>query len=108
MPRAVEPPRRCSRRCGGARRPPGRKRRPAPGPAGTRSLIENSSTLRRRHIARRRVPADNETVIFRQFYLNCLAHASYLVGDEDTRIAAVVDPQRDVERYLDEAGRHGL
>jgi hydroxyacylglutathione hydrolase len=47
-------------------------------------------------------------VIFKQFYLNCLAHASYLVGDEDTRTAAVVDPQRDVEPYLEEAGRHGL
>ncbi|HEV8318502.1 MAG TPA: MBL fold metallo-hydrolase [Vicinamibacterales bacterium] len=47
-------------------------------------------------------------MIFKQFYLNCLAHASYLIGDEETRTAAVVDPQRDVEPYLEEAGRHGL
>ncbi len=39
-------------------------------------------------------------MIFKQFYLNCLAHASYLVGDEQSRVAAVVDPQRDVEQYL--------
>jgi len=39
-------------------------------------------------------------VIFKQFYLNCLAHASYLIGDEQTAAAAVVDPQRDVEQYL--------
>jgi hydroxyacylglutathione hydrolase len=47
-------------------------------------------------------------VIFKQFYLNCLAHASYLIGDEETGIAAVVDPQRDVERYLDFAAEHKL
>ncbi len=40
-------------------------------------------------------------MIFKQFYLNCLAHASYLIGDEETRTAAVVDPQRDVERYME-------
>jgi len=47
-------------------------------------------------------------VIFKQFYLNCLAHASYLIGDEETGTAAVVDPQRDVDRYLDFAAEHGL
>ena len=47
-------------------------------------------------------------MIFKQFYLNCLAHASYLVGDEDTRTAAVVDPQRDIDGYLAFAGQHGL
>ncbi|HEY2108931.1 MAG TPA: rhodanese-like domain-containing protein, partial [Candidatus Acidoferrales bacterium] len=45
---------------------------------------------------------------FKQFYLNCLAHASYLVGDEETRTAAVVDPQRDIERYLDFASENKL
>lgn len=39
-------------------------------------------------------------MILKQFYLPCLAHASYLIGDEQTGTAAVVDPQRDVERYL--------
>jgi hydroxyacylglutathione hydrolase len=47
-------------------------------------------------------------VILRQFYLNCLAHASYLIGDEETRIAAVVDPQRDIDQYLAAAADHDL
>jgi glyoxylase-like metal-dependent hydrolase (beta-lactamase superfamily II)/rhodanese-related sulfurtransferase len=47
-------------------------------------------------------------MIFKQFYLNCLAHASYLIGDEETRTAAVVDPRRDIGLYLEEAERHGL
>ncbi|HKY22765.1 MAG TPA: MBL fold metallo-hydrolase [Vicinamibacterales bacterium] len=47
-------------------------------------------------------------MIFKQFYLNCLAHASYLIGDETTRTAVVVDPRRDVQQYLDEAESHGL
>jgi glyoxylase-like metal-dependent hydrolase (beta-lactamase superfamily II)/rhodanese-related sulfurtransferase len=48
------------------------------------------------------------TVILKQFYLDCLAHASYLIGDEKTRTAAVVDPRRDVGPYLEEATRLGL
>ncbi len=47
-------------------------------------------------------------MIVKQFYLNCLAHASYLIGDDKTRTAAVVDPRRDIEPYLEEAGRLGL
>ena len=47
-------------------------------------------------------------MLFKQFYLNCLAHASYLIGDEETRTAAVVDPQRDIERYLEFAAEHKL
>ena len=47
-------------------------------------------------------------MIFKQFYLSCLAQASYLIGDEHTRTAAVVDPRRDVDLYLEEADRHGL
>ena len=43
---------------------------------------------------------------FKQFYLACLAHASYLVGSEGE--AAVVDPQRDVDEYLAEADAQGL
>jgi glyoxylase-like metal-dependent hydrolase (beta-lactamase superfamily II)/rhodanese-related sulfurtransferase len=39
-------------------------------------------------------------VILQQFYLGCLAHASYVVGDANAGVAAVVDPQRDVEQYL--------
>ena len=47
-------------------------------------------------------------MIFKQFYLNCLAHASYIIGDESTGIAAVVDPQRDIERYLEYAAESHL
>jgi glyoxylase-like metal-dependent hydrolase (beta-lactamase superfamily II)/rhodanese-related sulfurtransferase len=47
-------------------------------------------------------------MILHQFYLNCLAHASYLVGDERSRIAAVVDPQRDIDQYLAFASTHDL
>ena len=43
---------------------------------------------------------------FKQFYLGCLAHASYLIGSEGE--AAVVDPQRDVDQYISEAEREGL
>jgi hydroxyacylglutathione hydrolase len=47
-------------------------------------------------------------LIFKQFYLPCLAHASYLIGDEETGTAAVVDPQRDIDHYLSFAAEHGL
>jgi glyoxylase-like metal-dependent hydrolase (beta-lactamase superfamily II) len=47
-------------------------------------------------------------MILKQFYLPCLAHASYVVGDERTRTAVVVDPQRDVEPYVEFAREHGL
>jgi hydroxyacylglutathione hydrolase len=47
-------------------------------------------------------------MILKQFYLNCLAHASYLVGDEQSHIAAVVDPQRDIDQYLAFAAEHDL
>ena len=43
---------------------------------------------------------------FKQFYLACLAHASYLIGSEGE--AVVVDPQRDVDEYIAEASAHGF
>jgi hydroxyacylglutathione hydrolase len=43
---------------------------------------------------------------FEQFYLGCLAHASYMLASEGE--AAVVDPQRDVEIYLNAAAERGL
>jgi glyoxylase-like metal-dependent hydrolase (beta-lactamase superfamily II)/rhodanese-related sulfurtransferase len=43
---------------------------------------------------------------FKQFYVGCLAHASYLIGDGGE--AVVVDPSRDIQMYLDEAEAHGL
>ena len=43
---------------------------------------------------------------FKQFYLACLAHASYLIGSQGE--AVVVDPRRDVDEYLAEASAHGF
>ncbi|HZI47535.1 MAG TPA: MBL fold metallo-hydrolase [Pyrinomonadaceae bacterium] len=43
---------------------------------------------------------------FKQFYLGCLAHASYLIGADGE--AAVVDPQRDVDQYIEEAAAQNL
>jgi len=42
-------------------------------------------------------------MIFKQYYLGCLAHASYLIGDEETHTAAIVDPQRDIDQYVKDA-----
>jgi hydroxyacylglutathione hydrolase len=39
-------------------------------------------------------------MIIKQFYLACLAHASYIIGDETTGTTIVVDPQRDTDQYL--------
>lgn len=47
-------------------------------------------------------------MIFKQFYLPCLAHASYIIGDEETGAAAVVDPQRDTDQYIAFAAEHSL
>ncbi len=45
---------------------------------------------------------------FNQYYLECLSHASYLIGDETTGRAVVVDPQRDVSEYLADARELGM
>jgi hydroxyacylglutathione hydrolase len=47
-------------------------------------------------------------MILQQFYLNCLAHASYLIGDARSGTAVIVDPRRDVDIYMDAAQRAGL
>jgi len=47
-------------------------------------------------------------MIFTQHYLACLSHASYLIGDEVTGRAVVVDPRRDIGVYLEEADANGL
>jgi hydroxyacylglutathione hydrolase len=44
---------------------------------------------------------------FIQYYLDCLSHASYLIADETTGRAVVVDPQRDVAEYLADAREFG-
>src|SRR5262250_2677562 len=49
-----------------------------------------------------------QEVILKQFYLPCLAHASYLIGDEATGTAAVIDPQRDTDQYLAFAAARSL
>jgi len=49
-----------------------------------------------------------QTMIFEQYYLDCLSHASYLIGDETSGRAVVVDPQRDVSTYLADAKERGF
>ncbi len=47
-------------------------------------------------------------MILEQFYLDCLSQASYLIGDESSGVAAIVDPRRDVDIYIQEAKQRGL
>ncbi|HUN84890.1 MAG TPA: rhodanese-like domain-containing protein [Terracidiphilus sp.] len=47
-------------------------------------------------------------MFLKQYYLGCLAHASYLIADEASGTAVVVDPQRDIEQYVTEADRLGV
>src|SRR5690242_8564786 len=61
---------------------------------GAKQLLPSSMLLNRRN-----------DMNFKQFYLGCLAHASYYVGSGTE--AVVIDPQRDVQQYLDEAKANG-
>ncbi|WP_020519253.1 MBL fold metallo-hydrolase [Catelliglobosispora koreensis] len=47
-------------------------------------------------------------MLFTQYYLDCLSQASYLVADETTRRAVLIDPRRDIAEYLADAGARGL
>src|SRR5271154_2883360 len=47
-------------------------------------------------------------MFLKQYYLGCLAHASYLIADEASKTAIVIDPQRDIEQYLVDAERMGF
>jgi hydroxyacylglutathione hydrolase len=47
-------------------------------------------------------------MIFQQFVLESLGHASYLIGDDSTGKALVLDPRRDVDVYFEAARRKGL
>jgi hydroxyacylglutathione hydrolase len=47
-------------------------------------------------------------MFLKQYYLGCLAHASYLLADEASGCAVVVDPQRDIEQYLNDAEKVGV
>jgi hydroxyacylglutathione hydrolase len=47
-------------------------------------------------------------MILEQYYIECLSHASFLIGDETSGRAVVVDPRRDITDYLADAARYGL
>lgn len=47
-------------------------------------------------------------MLLKQYYLGCLSHASYLIGDLASGRAVVVDPQRDVSQYIADADANGL
>ena len=47
-------------------------------------------------------------MILEQYYIECLSHASYLIGDDTTGRAIVVDPRRDITEYLADAERYGV
>src|SRR5271170_1662399 len=47
-------------------------------------------------------------MFLKQYYLGCLAHASYLLADEASATAIVVDPQRDIQQYIDDANKLGV
>src|SRR6202046_5153693 len=47
-------------------------------------------------------------MVLKQYYLGYLAHASYLLGDETSSTAIIVDPQRDIQQYLADAEQFGL
>ncbi len=47
-------------------------------------------------------------MFFKQYYLGCLSHASYMIADEVSGVAVVVDPQRDIEQYVEDAKELGL
>jgi len=47
-------------------------------------------------------------MFLKQYYLGCLAHASYLIADEESATGIVVDPQRDIQQYLADAEEMGV
>jgi glyoxylase-like metal-dependent hydrolase (beta-lactamase superfamily II)/rhodanese-related sulfurtransferase len=47
-------------------------------------------------------------MFLKQYYIGCLAHASYTVGDEQAGVAAVIDPRRDVDEYVADAEAAGM
>jgi len=71
-------------------------------PAGDSDNLQNDNLK----IAGKLYPVRSRDMYFEQFYLTCLAHASYMIGSEGE--AAVVDPQRDVDIYLKAADEQNL
>src|SRR5438270_4133298 len=47
-------------------------------------------------------------MFLKQYYLGCLAHASYLIADDESATGIVVDPQRDIQQYLADAKELGV
>ncbi len=47
-------------------------------------------------------------MVLKQYYLGCLAHASYLLADESSSTAVIVDPQRDIQQYLADTEKLGF
>ncbi len=47
-------------------------------------------------------------MFLQRYYLECLSHASYMVADEKTKVAAVIDPRRDIDIYVEDARQHGF
>lgn len=47
-------------------------------------------------------------MFLQRYYLECLSHASYMVADEKTKVAAVIDPRRDIGIYIEDAHAHGF
>lgn len=47
-------------------------------------------------------------MFFKQYYLACLSHASYMIADEESGAAIVVDPQRDIDEYVHDAATQGF
>lgn len=50
----------------------------------------------------------SKAIFLQRYYLECLSHASYMVADEKTKIAAVIDPRRDIDIYIEDALQHGF
>lgn len=47
-------------------------------------------------------------MFIQRYYLECLSHASYMVADQRTKAAAVIDPRRDIDIYINDAKEHGF
>src|ERR1700693_374112 len=71
-------------------------------------FTESQSSATQRINRTDRQLASRLPMILKQYYLGCLAHASYLLGDEASATAIMVDPQRDIQQYLADAGKFGL
>lgn len=59
-------------------------------------------------VAEVKAAPEHKGIVFEQFYLPCLSQASYLIGDTKSGKAIVVDPERDIDKYIESAQKHGL